>query len=66
MISPNFVRLRLEEVGILLRRPVIGTCADLGHLFLDVIALQEHLDLLVERVEDRGGDVLRQENAEPG
>src|SRR5206468_6516061 len=62
----EFRRLRLHEVGILLRRAPVGRRAHVTDGLLDIIALKHRLDLLVERLDGGSGRGLRQEDAEPG
>src|SRR5438445_10052131 len=62
----EFRRLRLHEVGILLRRAPVGRRAHVADGLFDIIALQHRLDLLVERLDGGSGRGLRQEDAEPG
>src|SRR5258705_3183210 len=50
--------LRLDEIGKLLRRAVIGSCAHRGDIALGVLALEEDFDFLVEGVDDRRGRAL--------
>src|SRR5260370_956388 len=59
-------RFRLHEVGKLLRRAVIRSGAHGGDVAFGVFALQEHLDLPVEGIDDSSRRALWQENAEPG
>src|SRR5437667_357665 len=51
----EFLRLGLDELGELLRRAPVGAGAHGGDVFLDVVALQHRLDLLVEFVDDGPG-----------
>src|SRR5258708_15542430 len=58
--------LRLDQIGKLLRRAVIGPCARRGDLALGSLALEENFDFLFEGLDAGPGRVLRQEKPEPG
>src|SRR3981189_1140411 len=53
--------LGIDKIRKLLRRAVVGSRAHRGDVSLGVLALEEHLDLLVEGVDDGGGRALPQE-----